>query len=169
MTWFRVWTELKLVFVSGSVPNWLVGRVGIEIVCCGRNELGFVWGIEIALVLVSKPKLTCFLCGCQNWPCLCVRVENYVFLVWAWKLTCFWWWSKWTWPQCGGSNLTWFKCRDENDLVIGWVVEINLCAGRKLRVSSIGMIIDFVFVPVVQIDLISGWGIEFHLIPLWGI
>ena len=54
-------------------------------------------------------------------------------------------------------------------MVIGWVVEIDLCAGRKLRVSSIGMIIDFVFVPVVQIDLISGWGIEFHLIPLWGI
>ena len=55
---------------------------------------------------------------------VCMRVENYLFLVRAWKLTWFLRWSKLTWSQCAGSNLTSSQCRDEIILVV-WVVEID--------------------------------------------
>ena len=30
-TWFRVWIEINLVFVSGGTQNWVALRMGIEI------------------------------------------------------------------------------------------------------------------------------------------
>ena len=61
------------------------------------------------------------------WPCVCVLVESYLFLVCAWKLTWFLWWClKLTWSHCGAPNLTWFQCRSEINLVVVGVVEIDL-------------------------------------------
>ena len=41
-------------------------------------------------------------------------------------MTCFLWRSKVTRSQCGGSNSAWFQDGDEIDLVIEWVVAIDL-------------------------------------------
>ena len=65
--------------------------------------------------------------------------------------------------------MTRFQCKDLVDLVVVWVVEVDLFilhAGRKSLVFSVRMQSDFVFVWVVQIDLISVWGIELDLIPV---
>ena len=105
MTWFRVWTEIDMVFGSGACIIHLRLEWGSKSAwhqCWSRTYLCVVWGIEMDLVLVWRPKSTCFLCRGKNWPCFCVRVENYSFLVWAWKLT---------WSQSGGSNFNWFQCR----------------------------------------------------------
>ena len=61
-----------------------------------------------------------------------------------------------TWFQCGGSNLTCFLCRGGMDLVVLWVVEIDLFsnARRKSLVFCVSMQIDLHFVCVVQIHLI---------------
>ena len=71
-----------------------------------------------------RPKLKWFLDRGQNWPCLLLRVENVLFLVWAWKLTSFLWWEL-IWCQRGESKLSWFQFRDEITFVV-WVVEISL-------------------------------------------
>ena len=104
---FRVGIEMDSTSALGSKLTWFC--VG------GRNWLRFSASTEIDL----------FWCGGQNWPCFRVRTENYLFLVWALKLTWFLWWSKLTWSQYGGPDLTSFQCRDENHLVV-WVVEFDL-------------------------------------------
>ena len=79
MTWFRVWIEIILFFVSAGTQNWLVRRVGTDIHSTSGLESKTTWfcvGVEIDLVLVWWSKLTWFLCGGQNWPCFCVRLEN---------------------------------------------------------------------------------------------
>ena len=105
-----------------TLQNWLASRMGIEIdstSVLGSNWLGFVSGVEIYLGLVSGPKVTCFSFGGQNWPCFCVCIANYLFLVSVWKLIWFlWWWLKLTWSQCGGSNSNWFQRGDGLDLVV---------------------------------------------------
>ena len=55
--------------------------------------------------------------------------------------------------------MTSFQCGDELDLVVVWVVEMNLFfyAGGKSLVFSVGMPIDLIFVWVVQIDLVFVW------------
>ena len=54
------------------------------------------------------------------------------------------------------------------DLVVLWVVEIDLFsnARRKSLVFCVSMQIDLHFMRVVQIELISVWGIELDLIPV---
>ena len=55
MTWFRVWIEINLVFVSGGTKNLFPFRVGIEIdftSVVGSKLTWFCVGIEIDLVLV---------------------------------------------------------------------------------------------------------------------
>ena len=89
--------------------------------------------------------------------------------MWTWKLTWFLRWTKLKWSQCGGWNLTWFQCRDENDLVVVWVVWNDLIfdAGRKSLFSKwawelivfcvVGRsLLDFSV--MVESDLISVWG-----------
>ena len=49
--------------------------------------------------------------------------------------------------------------------VRGSKLTLFLCAGRKLLVFSVSMEIDLVFV-MVEIDLISMWGIELDLISV---
>ena len=68
---------------------------------------------------------------------VCMRVENYLFLVRAWKLTWFLRWSKLTWSQCARSNLTSSQCRDEIILVV-WVVEIDwlLVCWQKITTNT---------------------------------
>ena len=137
MTSFRVWIKLTWQCI-GACQIDLFLEWGSKLACLqcwGRKLLGFVWGIEIDLVLVRVPKLTCFLCGGQIYlvfvwesKITCFQCEhgNYLFSVWAWKLASFWWWLELTWSQCGESNLTWFQCRDEINLVVVWVVEVDL-------------------------------------------
>ena len=120
LTWFSCRRTCKIdLFYSGD-RNWLDFSVGVEtnLVCVwDRNWLDFIVRTEVDL----------FFCGSQIWPCFCVRVEKYLFLVWAWKLTWFlWYWSKLTRSQCGGSNLNWFQCRDKVNLIVVWVVKIDL-------------------------------------------
>ena len=75
MTWFRVWIEINLVFVSEGIENYLFLEgyrksldisVGIEIdlafVWGIQNGLGFSVGIEVDMFFVQESKLTRFLC-----------------------------------------------------------------------------------------------------------
>ena len=56
--------------------------------------------------------------------------------------------------------------RTEIDVFVrGSRLTLFLCAGRKLLVFSVSMEIDLVFV-MVEIDLISMWGIELDLISV---
>ena len=93
MTWFRVWIEIYLVFVSGGMQSWLLIEVGIEIDLTSvmgsklywfsvddRNWLGFSMrtkidvfcaGIKIDLVDVCGLKITCFQCEHGNWLGFC--------------------------------------------------------------------------------------------------
>ena len=102
MTRFMVWIEENAVFVPGEIE-------------------------EIDLIWVWVLKLTCSLCGGQNWPGVCVRAENDLFLVWG-----------------------------STSLVFVLVVETNLVlyVGRKSLDFSVSIEIEFVFVWVVEIDLI---------------
>ena len=60
--------------------------------------------------------------------------EITVFL--EWKLTSFLCgWSKWTWYQFGGSNMTWFQGRVEVNLVVVWVVEIDSVFERGAKIT----------------------------------
>ena len=43
MTWFRVWIEINLVFVSGGMQNLLVFGAGIEIDFSVGVEISFVF------------------------------------------------------------------------------------------------------------------------------
>ena len=137
----------KLTWFSGD-RNWLGLCVGVEddlVFVFGSILTSFMWGIELGLTSVLGSEVTWFCVGdinrlcfgviteidmfsvrVQNWPCVCALVESYLFLVCAWKLTCFLWWSIWTWSHCGAPNLTWFQCRSEINLVVVGVVEIDL-------------------------------------------
>ena len=108
---FSVGIIIDLVRCGGR--KWLVLESGSKLTwfsCRGHAKLAvFRVGIDISLNSVLGSKLTwfcvgdiswlgfsvstendMFLWGGQHWPCFCVRVENYLFIVWAWKLTWFW-------------------------------------------------------------------------------
>ena len=115
MTWFRVWIEINLVFVSGGIKID-VFRVGIEI------DLPSVLGSKLTWLCVGDRKWLVFVRG-SNRLGFRMRAENGLFSVWGSiglvlvrgsKLTCFLCgWSKLTWLRCEGWNLTWFQRRDE--------------------------------------------------------
>ena len=55
MAWFRAWIESNFVFVSGGIEVDLFLEWGSEFIRLQRwdgNKLGFVWGVEVDLVLV---------------------------------------------------------------------------------------------------------------------
>ena len=144
--------------------NWLGFSVGIGIdlfftrvenwrrfLCAGQKLVGFcvraehdlfyVW-IEIDLVFVCGPKMTCFFCGDRlawcgwsKWAWFCMLVENHLVFVRASNLTFFLFgWLKLTWFQHGASKFTWFQCRDRNWLVfcVGVENDLVLESGSKL-------------------------------------
>ena len=85
ITWFRVWIETNLVFVSGACKIDLLKS-------WDRNRLDFRVRVEINLVLCGGHKSTWFFCErtvfCAGVKVdlVFMRVENYLFLVLAWKL-----------------------------------------------------------------------------------
>ena len=146
--------------------NWLVFRVGIEIdstSVLGSKSTCFCVGVEIDRVLVWGPTLTCFCAGVKI-DLFLVWVENYL-LVSERKIDL----------ACDGGR-NWFDFgvgdRTRTDFSVGMKLIWLLCgwykwtsclyAGRNhcfFRVKT-----DFVFVRVVQMDLISVRGVEHDLI-----
>ena len=146
----RIWLGLE----SGSKLTWFSCRGACKIYlfleqgstltglqCWGRNELSFVWGIEVDSVLVWGPKLTSFLCGCQNWPCFfyagrkllvfSVSIEIRLFFVMVVEIDLISVWgieldlisvSGWNrFGSCeGGRNWLVTCMRAENPLFLGW-------------------------------------------------
>ena len=102
-------------------------EIEIDLTSVLGSILTLFWvGDEDWLDFSVKTEIDLFFVRGQNCPRFFVPVEYYLFLMWAWKMIWFLWWSKITWSQCGGSNLTWFQCRDDIELAIVWVVELDL-------------------------------------------
>ena len=111
----------KILVLVWAWKYWLVLFMVI------RTDLTSEWGIEFDLISVEGWKWFGSCAGGRNWLATCMLAEIHLFLVWAWKLACsLIWWPIMTWFQSGRSNLTWFQCRDKNDLVVVWVVDIDL-------------------------------------------
>ena len=129
MAWLRVCTIINLVFVSGGVQNWFDCRLGVEI------DLTSVLESKLTVFLCGGYKLTWFYSDKRNWLVFVRGSTLTLFLCAGRKLLVYsasmeidgggWWWSKLTWSQSGGSNLTWFQRMDEINLVV-WVVEVDL-------------------------------------------
>ena len=80
-----------------------------------------------------RDRLTWSLCEGLNWF---LHAGGNHALVRASKLTWFLsGWSKLTLFQCGRWNLNLFQCRDETDLVVVWVIEIDLISVEGLKLA----------------------------------
>ena len=84
-------------------------------------------------------------------------------------------WSKLTWFQGRGCNVTWLRCRDQIDLVVVWLVEIDLqisvwaskstwfvCGWSNLTRFSVGIGIDLGFMQWSKMTWF--WCLELNLI-----
>ena len=106
----------------------------------GSLDLISVRVVEIDLVFVCWPKINWFWCERGTWLRFCVGGRN--------------------WLNYGGSNLTWFQCRDRNWIGFGGGVknDLVLVFGSKLS-SSMGFEIDLFLVRGSELTwLLSGGG-----------
>ena len=101
----------------------------------------FVGGIEFDFVLVLGSKVTCFWCGGSESTAYepklaCFECDD--------RLTCFfifvcgWWWSKWSRFLDAGRKSLGFSVRIEIDLVV-WVVDIYLISVWGIELSLISV------------------------------
>ena len=104
LTWFLWWSQLPWSQYGGSNSTW----------CQCRDEIDFVvvWVVEIYLLLVYWPNVTCFLDEHGDWLGVCVGGSNYV-------------------DFCVRNGIyIEFSCRDDICFVVLWVVEIDLVFER---------------------------------------
>ena len=117
---FIVSTEIGLISVKvGEIHFISVGGSNYTLILVyGWNWFGRVWVVEIDFIsgwgirgdlVFGMRAENDLLFGCErrNWHGFCVG-------------------CRWICFQWGVSNLTWFDCRNENDLAVEWVVGIEL-------------------------------------------
>ena len=126
--------------------------------------------------------MDCLLCdlvfrGWSKLSCFFIRAGNHLVLVWAWIFSwLFCGCQNLTWFQCVEWNLAWFQCRDGIDLVVVWVVRIDLisvresalswsfCWGRKYLFFTVWMEVNLVLLSTHRNWLKFKAGIEIDLI-----
>ena len=126
---FCVRVESWLVFIYGSKLTWFLawGSKLTWFLCTGGKRLVFSVGIA----------WHSFFAGGRHWLGFCMLAESQLVLMWAWNLTSFLCgWSKLTWLNYRGSNLTWFQCRDRNRIGFGVGVENDLALVFGSKLSS---------------------------------
>ena len=129
--------------------SWLAISVGsrVGLVLCG----GLKW-----LGLESGSNLPWFSCGVmQNRLIFRVGIEIYLTSVLG---------SKLTWCYVGEIN--WLAFSGRNVFVRGSKLTLFLCAGRRLLILGVTVAINWVFVMVIKLDLLSVWGIQLDLISV---
>ena len=128
---FVVWVVEINVISVWAIGVDLVAVQWSELTCFGvggTHRLSFSVRTEIDLFFVRGSKQTLFLCACRKLFVFSVSMEvDLVFVTMVVELT---------WSRCGGSNSNWFQCRDEIDLVVVWVVEIDLWLVCWSRITS---------------------------------
>ena len=140
MTWFLCgWSKLTWIHCGGSKLTWFL--------CVGWKWLVFSMGIKW-LNLWG---------GGRIWLGFCIPAENHLVLVLASNFT--WFLCGLTQIDCGGSNLTWFRCRDRNWLGFVW--------GSKMNCSSVLIEIGSVYVRY-RTWLDFNVGIEIDVVLVWG-
>ena len=93
-----------------------------------ENWLGFGMSVENRMVLVSEGKLTWIYVGYRNWLPLCVGDRTRLDSSKGFQLISFMCtWSKWTWFQCGGSNLPFmvYGAKSARYFGVRWILKVS--------------------------------------------
>ena len=126
MIWFHCGDRKSLGFcVGASIVAWFHSqdKNGLDFSVRVEINFVFVWAVDIDLVSVYGPKITCFSRRHRNWRCFCVRGRNWL----DFSLRDRNWLISRAWIEHGfvlvfESNLSWFLCGgiEINTIVLWW-------------------------------------------------
>ena len=120
-----------------------------------------MWGAKITWFQCEHRNWLGFCVGGRNWLGFCVCGRNWLDFSVGMKLIWLCGCSKMTRFHCGGTELTWFQCRDRKWLAFCLAVEKDLFLVYELKFTRF-------WCRGIEIHLTSDWGSKLTWFQRWG-